>query len=355
MRRGFRERKVRKTANDRRTTIPDAFEFFTMRILIAEDDRVSNRMLAVNLERWGHEVVATMDGAEALEKLRAPDAPRLLIIDWMMPEMDGLQLCKALRDDQSGLFRYVIMLTSRTDTSDAVAALDSGADDYLTKPYDMAELRARVSVGVRIIDLQMKLEEANRKLAHTARTDELTQTLNRKAIMECLSEELARNERRQEGLVVLMCDIDYFKRVNDTYGHVCGDRVLREVADRLRSACRAYDHVGRYGGEEFLTVLGGPPPDAVEIIGDRFLSRVNSTPVGTDFGAIEVTASFGIIWVPPVARTTADAVLQAVDALLYEAKSRGRNRYVIAGPEGAPYPTGAASEPRGAKPSGTDG
>jgi diguanylate cyclase (GGDEF)-like protein len=319
-----------------------------MRILIAEDDRVSNRMLAVNLERWGHDVVATMNGAEALEQLQAPDAPRLAIVDWMMPEMDGLQLCQTLRDDENGVFRYLIMLTSRTEKGDAVAALDGGADDYLTKPYDMAELRARVNVGVRIIDLQMKLEEANRKLAHTARTDELTQTLNRKAIMDFLGEELARNERRREGLVVLMADIDYFKRINDTYGHVCGDRVLREVADRLKSACRAYDHVGRYGGEEFLVVLGGPPPDAVEVIGERFLSRVNGTPVGTDFGAIEVTASFGIIWVPPVARTTPDAVLHAVDALLYEAKSRGRNRYVSAGPEGAPYPTGAAPTQHGA-------
>jgi diguanylate cyclase (GGDEF)-like protein len=302
-------------------------------------------MLSVNLERWGHEVVSTEDGLQALDALRKPDAPRLAIVDWMMPAMDGLQLCKTLQQDRTETFRYVIMLTSRTDKEDAVAALDAGADDYLTKPYDMAELRARVNVGARIVDLQTRLEKANAELAHTARTDALTQTLNRKAILDTLQEELARNERRQEGLVVMMCDLDYFKKVNDTYGHVCGDRVLRETAERLHSACRAYDHVGRYGGEEFLIVLGGPPPEAVEIIGDRFLSRITAMPYGTDFGAIEVTASFGILWVPPSSRTTAEAALHAVDALLYEAKSRGRNQYVSAGPDGAPFPTGASSHP----------
>jgi len=298
-----------------------------MKVLIAEDDVTSRLLLKKVLSRWDYEVLATKDGAEAWEALQAPDAPRLVVLDWMMPQLDGVEVCRRLRQLETEQPPYVILLTARGGTEDIVRGLDAGADDYLGKPYDPEELRARVEVGRRFIELNERLLEAQHALEVLARTDALTGILNRGAIVKLLDAELARARRENAALSVGMLDIDHFKRVNDTYGHAAGDDVLREVVRRAQTVLRPYDHLGRFGGEEFLVIIPGVEgPEALEIL-ERIRAVVSAAPIGVQGQELTVTVSLG------GATSTgepAEQLLVRADDTLYAAKEQGRDRVLMA-------------------------
>lgn len=300
-----------------------------MKILIAEDDSVSRRILETHLTKWGHKVVAVSDGAEAWEILQRLDAPRIAVLDWVMPHLNGPDLCTRIRDATDRPFTYVIILTAKEKTSDIVVALDAGADDYLTKPYHAQELRSRIGAATRIVLLHEKLEEANAKLFMMARTDSLTRVYNRGAIMERLDQEVDRSLREEIPLAVMMVDVDNFRRINDAHGHLTGDKVLVEVAQRLCAECRPYDSTGRYGGEEFLIVCPGPRPEDVTTMAERIRQRIKGTPVAADGHRLDTTVSIGAVWVDASQRVPANDVIRLVDSLLSQAKNDGRDCAIV--------------------------
>ena len=248
------EREFARLKEAMTTATVRAAEVFPMRILIAEDDFTSRTVLAGVLKKEGHEVEATVNGAEAWQALQQPDAPALVILDWMMPEMDGPEVVRRVRALETDRPPYIMMLTTRGEKADIIAGLDAGANDYLAKPFDPGELRARVEVGRRMVEMQAALIASREALAHQATHDPLTGMLNRRAILERLRQELTRAGRNGDTWAVGMCDIDHFKQVNDTYGHQTGDEVLRGLARILNESLRPYDSVGRMGGEEFLVI-----------------------------------------------------------------------------------------------------
>jgi two-component system cell cycle response regulator len=297
-----------------------------MRILIAEDDLTSRTALVGVLKKGGHEVLETTNGLEAWEELQKPDAARLAILDWMMPEMDGLEVVRRVRALQTGRPPYIIMLTAKGEKADIIAGLDAGADDYLAKPFDLGELHARVGVGCRMVGMQDALIESREALAHQATHDALTGMLNRRAIFDHLHKELARAGRHGDRVVVGMCDIDHFKQVNDTYGHQSGDDVLCGLSMILKESLREYDSVGRIGGEEFLVIA--PMKAGMDLMSlfRRVCARVAQSRITTRSGALSITVSVGVA--SEGDGETVDAMLAAADAALYRAKQEGRNRVV---------------------------
>ena len=310
-----------------------------MKILIAEDDSVSRRILETHLTKWGHRVVAVRDGAEAWEVLQRLDAPRIAVLDWVMPHIDGPELCCRIREASDRPFTYIIILTAKEKTSDIVVGLDAGADDYLTKPFHAQELRSRIGAATRIVLLHEKLEEANAKLFMMSRTDSLTRVYNRAAIMERLDQEVDRSLREEIPLAVMMVDVDNFKRVNDAHGHLTGDKVLVEVAQRLCAEGRPYDTIGRYGGEEFLTVCPGPRLEDVTTMAERIRQRIKGTPVAADGHRLDITVSVGAIWVDASLRVSSQEVILSVEALLHQAKRAGRDCAMV-----EQYPKGEPPE-----------
>ena len=225
-----------------------------MKILIADDDPVSSRLLDRLLVKWGYEVIAAHDGSEAWEVLQAENAPRVALLDWIMPGIDGLEICRRVRARSSQPYVYIMLLTANDKVGNLVEGLESGADDYLTKPFHPQELRARLRVGLRMLDLESRLVEARESLRFKASHDSLTTIWNRGAIIEMLERELSRARRDGSSVGILLADIDHFKKVNDTLGHDGGDFLLKTVADRLRSVTRIDDMVARLGGDEFVVV-----------------------------------------------------------------------------------------------------
>jgi two-component system, cell cycle response regulator len=304
-----------------------------MRILIADDDPFSRRFLQKTLEKWGYETVPADDGLKALEILHRDDAPHLAIVDWMMPGLDGLEVCRRVRQAEASRPIYVIMLTAKGEVEDLVQAMDAGADDFTTKSFDVRELKVRLHAGERIV----KLEDTLRRMATR---DALTELWNRAAILEMLERELARSERNGASVGVIMADVDYFKRVNDVHGHAGGDAALVEVAKRLRSGLREYDGAGRYGGEEFLVILPGASAAATAEVAERLRASIASEPFQLARERIEITASFGTAVSVAEQNLGADALIRAADMALYQAKNAGRNRVELAQPlpaaKGAP-------------------
>ncbi len=303
-----------------------------MKVLIAEDDAVTRRVLEANLRNWGYDVVVCADGAEASAALQREESVHLVILDWMMPIMTGVEICRQIRDSTRKAYTYVILLTGKSERDEVVQGLEAGADDYITKPFDPNELKVRVRAGARIVHLQQDLLAALEKSEFQATHDALTTLWNRAAILERLSSELARSSREGTPVGVIIADIDHFKHINDEHGHLCGDEVLREVARALAALVRPYDVVGRYGGEEFVAVLPGCNTDQATEIAERLRNRFSTNPVRTLQGSLRVTLSFG------VASTTdekkhrdVDPVIQAADEALYEAKRKGRNRVEACG------------------------
>lgn len=309
------------------------------KVLIAEDDPVSRRLLELFLVKWGFEVTIATSGTEALHLLERMDAPRLAILDWMMPGMEGIQVCQKLRETADRRYVYVLLLTARTQKEDLLQGLKSGADDYLTKPFDAQELRARLHVGQRILDLQDQLIAAGEQLLYRATHDSLTGIVNRGVIMDTLRQERARQAREGGSFGLILADLDHFKYVNDTYGHLAGDEVLREAARRMTASIRPYDSVGRYGGEEFLIVV--PSSDAKGTLGlaERIRRAIEAQPVLANSIPISVTASLGVTASVSSSPLDAQEILRLADAALYRAKELGRNRCELAkAPEPAATP-----------------
>src|SRR5579871_725939 len=207
-----------------------------MKILAAEDNPIFQTMLRSMLTKWGYEVVIGRDGIEALDILQQENAPRLAILDWMMPGLDGVEVCRRVRAGRSEPYIYILLLTARNDSQDVVEAIDAGADDYLTKPFNTLELRARLRAGRRIIELQEELLVAREALRQQAMHDGLTGLLNRTAILGVLQQELARANRDNQSVSILMVDLDHFKQINDSLGHLAGDAVLEEAAVRMKAS-----------------------------------------------------------------------------------------------------------------------
>lgn len=294
-----------------------------MRILIADDDRVSRRLLEGTLTRLGHDVQTVCTGTDATDALLEPDAPRLAILDWMMPGADGLAVCRTVRA-KAAHYVYVILLTARDRPEDMEAAAAAETDDFLTKPFDVRELRGRLKAAERILDLQERLLEAQDALRYEATHDRLSELWNRGMILDHLDRELSRARREGQPLAVALADLDHFKQVNDSLGHGAGDAVLREAASRMKRALRDIDAIGRYGGEEFLIVLPHCSVEDARGVVERVRGAVCGTPIEVGAEPIRTSVSLGVAGADDT--TTPTSIVQAADEALYRAKSAGRDR-----------------------------
>ncbi|WON75133.1 diguanylate cyclase [Nitrosospira sp. Is2] len=294
-----------------------------MKVLIADDDPVALLYLHCALEEGGYDVVTASDGKSACDILLGTDAPKLAILDWMMPQMDGVDVCRRVRQTVRDRYIYLIMLTSKSETRFTVEAMDSGADDFISKPYGMDELQARLRTGSRISVLE---QELRLKATH----DSLTGLYNRGAIVDILKNAMSRRARKAYPLSIILADLDHFKRTNDTYGHQAGDEVLREVTRRAANVLRPYDSFGRYGGEEFLIVL--PECDACTAfaVAERVRLVIAGKPVLTNFGPIPSSLSLGVAGAEGETSLQFDNFIEHADKALYQAKNSGRNRVVLA-------------------------
>jgi two-component system, cell cycle response regulator len=307
-----------------------------MRILIADDDVLSLRLLERTLERDGYEVTAVQNGRLAAEHLCRQDGPRLALLDWVMPELDGPAVCRQVRQKRQQVYVHMVLLTSKESKQDVIEGLESGADDYLIKPFDPAELKARLRTGLRILQLEDRLVEAREDMRFKATHDPLTGLFNRGIIMDLLSRELSRTHRENGCTTILLGDVDHFKDVNDTLGHIAGDEVLREVARRMVASVRSYDYVGRYGGEEFLVVLNNCDASASLLRAEQIRRAIASVPVQTIRGPNSVTMSLGVISSRDWGLRPVEELLQEVDVALYKAKAAGRNCVKLASPHVLP-------------------
>ncbi len=298
-----------------------------MKILIAEDDPVSRKILEATLIKCGYEVVVTSDGKEALEALKAADgAPKLAVIDWTMPEMDGLEVCRKVRESGNKKYVYIILVTAREGKQNLVQGMDAGADDYMVKPYDPDELKVRLRAARRILDLQEIFLANEEILKDKAMHDPLTGLWNRGGIMEIFERELKRGSREKKSVGVIMADLDLFKAVNDTYGHIAGDAILRGVARRINSSIRSYDAAGRYGGEEFLCVLPGSNDQSAMEIAQRIRKAIEKKLFDTSEGIISITLSLGATTYSEGREPDMESLIRQADTALYRAKRNGRNR-----------------------------
>jgi len=299
-----------------------------MRIVIAEDDPVSRRLLETTLTRWGHDVIVANDGLQAWDILQRDDAPRLAILDWMMPGMDGPQVCRQVRSQGQERYIYILLLTAKRQRQDIVEGMEAGADDYITKPFDSQELRARLRAAGRILDLQSRLLSTHESLRDQATHDSLTGLPNRLLFGDRLADRLEMARRHNRMLAVMFLDVDRFKYINDTFGHNTGDLLLKWVASRLSNLLRKEDMVARMGGDEFTIMLSeiNSRCDA-----DQFAQRVLqsfSKPFVLDGQEIFVSASVGVS-IFPSDGTDAETLVKNADTAMYRAKENGRGCHQI--------------------------
>jgi two-component system, cell cycle response regulator len=310
-----------------------------MKILVAEDDTLSRVMLQKSLERAGYEVIAVNNGERSIAALHAEDPPRLALLDWVMPEKDGIEVCREIRSHRERPYTYLILLSSKESKREIVEGLEAGADDYLTKPYDEEELKARLRTGERILELEDRLVEARENMRFQATHDPLTSLWNRGVIEEFLGREIRRSRRENSCTVVMLCDVDHFKQVNDQFGHNIGDDVLRELARRLQRSVRSYDMVGRFGGEEFLVILNRCDPGTAMTRAENLRAMVAKQPFQTRANPLAITISVGVALSCDFLQENPDEILAAVDEALYAAKNAGRNCVCMAQLPGRPPAT----------------
>lgn len=301
-----------------------------MRILIAEDEVVSRRLLAAALTKMGHDVVSSANGAEAWKALENEEIG-LVIADWMMPEVDGLELVRRIRSRADLPYVYVILLTSRADMEDLVAGMEAGADDYIRKPFHRDELMVRIKAGQRVITLERELALKNKRLDELAKIDGLTGLWNRRSFDEDLLHRHDQSRRFGHAYSLAMVDIDHFKAYNDLLGHEAGDTALREVARALRDGTRSIDRVYRYGGEEFVVLLLETKAEGARVLGERLRQSVQDLalphPGNPTFEV--VTISVGVASYRPGTGASPEDVLRHADISLYRSKTEGRNRCTV--------------------------
>jgi diguanylate cyclase (GGDEF)-like protein len=325
---------------------PQCAEDWSARVLVAEDDAAARGVLELLLPKWGYNVLAVDDGAQAWGVLQSRDAPRLALLDWTLPEMEGIEVCRRVRENSKRPYTYILLLAASGQKQDLFNALHGGADDYLVKPFDAAELRARLYVGRRILAAQDELIAAREALRFQATHDPLTGLWNHGESMRILDREVARSNRAQQPISLLMVDLDHFKQVNDARGHLVGDEVLAEVSRRLLASVRPYDAVGRCGGEEFVIVVPGAEGLVAAGLAERIVTHLRDRPFGTSAGPVRVTASVGVTFGSPAKSLSAIDLIRAADVALYRAKQNGRNRTEISFPEElAPQSTQEAAPP----------
>ena len=298
-------------------------------ILLAEDDPISRKMLEKILVKEGFEVTLAENGKEALTLFKQRFFP-IVLTDWLMPEMEGPELCKAIRNEKPEGYVYIVLLTAKDSKDDIISGLESGADDYLTKPADRAELIARLKNGLRILDLEKSLKEANEEIRTLSITDSLTGIYNRGYLNERLPQEMKRSIRYRRSLSLILCDIDHFKSVNDNFGHVAGDTILKGFVDCITASIRdQIDWAARYGGEEFLLVLPETDFLGARHLAERLRVVISDKCYTVDEKKVRITASFGVSGFSPemlIKNLSVDDMLNHVDKYLYKAKNGGRNR-----------------------------
>jgi diguanylate cyclase (GGDEF)-like protein len=303
-----------------------------MNVLVADDSGLYRTLLKSLIEGWGYDVSLAANGYEAHDILKSDDAPRLAILDCFMPGLGGLELCQQLRSRKEH-YVYTILISVADRESDVLRGFELGADDYLCKPFKERELLARIKVGERIIRSHEELFEGREALQFQASHDSLLPVWNRKAIMDLLSTELSRASRLQSPFSVFFADLDLYKLVNDRYGHLVGDEVLRCVSDRLAKAVRESDHIGRCGGEEFLVVLPNCGTEAAREVAERVRQHVGSQAIAVSSGVVKTTVSIGVSeW---QSGQTIPELLHCADVALYRAKQNGRNRVEVESTDGA--------------------
>jgi two-component system cell cycle response regulator len=293
-------------------------------ILVVDDSPVYRKLVQQILAPQPYTLLLAQNGQEALQLYRQ-HSPCIVITDWIMPDLSGLEICRQIRADRSDAYTYLIVMTSDTQKGNVVKALESGADDYLTKPFDPGEMLARVGVGRRIIDLNRELAVKRLELEEAARTDPLTELPNRRAIEDWASRQLRGSARHGFPFWVVLGDIDCFKSVNDTFGHDAGDVVLKTFADLLKKVTRASDMCGRLGGDEFLMVLTHVPPENIEATVNGFREQFAALSFPFKGQSVHVTASFGVYGIHGKDYQEFATVIRKADHLLYEAKRSGRN------------------------------
>ncbi|MCD6584362.1 MAG: diguanylate cyclase [Desulfobacteraceae bacterium] len=300
-------------------------------VMLVEDSRTQALKLQIMLDRYGYHVTVAQNGLEAMNMLLNSQTS-IVISDWIMPEMDGSELCRAIRKHDFGNYVYIILLTAKDSKNDIIEGLEAGADDYLTKPVDDAELIARLTTAERVIRLESSLKRRNKEIALLSITDPLTKIFNRGYLNDNLPKAFKRAVRYHQKLSIIICDIDYFKRVNDKYGHQTGDMVLISFAKKLNDALRKdIDWMARYGGEEFLIVLPETDLNGATIAAERFRSKISQLITHAEGNDIQVTASFGIATITyedDKSHITTDDLIKAADRCLYQAKDRGRNKCI---------------------------
>ena len=301
-----------------------------MRILVADDALLIRRLLGAQLAEAGYEVVTADNGPDALAILTGQEPPLMAILDWMMPGLDGIEVCRELRRRGNAPYVHVILLTSRDDAASLIEALDAGADDFLTKPFKLAELEARLRAGKRAVALQQELSGAREALLLQSKHDSLTDSLNRRDILELLEIERIRNLRQALPFGVMFVEVDHFQGVNETHGRPAGDAILVEVAARLKQAIRPYDSVGRYEGEKFVVGLPGCDAAKASVVGERLRQMISQEPVAGTWGSLVVTVSVGLATTESIPVGTLDDLLAAADGALQRAKARGSNCQEVA-------------------------
>lgn len=292
-----------------------------MKIIVAEDDPVTLLLIIETLRKWDYEVLAAKNGLEVLDLLDKHIDVQLFLLDWQMPELDGITLCQRLKTSNRVDCSYITILTSKKHTSNVVEALEAGADDFISKPFSPEELQVRLKVGCRII-------ETENKLLFQAQHDPLTNILNHRAIVDVLSQLWERSKRDSSPLAVLMLDLDYFKRVNDSYGHQAGDYTLKHFCSLVKRELRPYDSFGRYGGEEFTICLPATDADQAIVVAQRIRARIESSPIEYDGLCFGLTVSIGVAHFSEN-QTSYKQVLLNADRAAYSAKEQGRNKVVI--------------------------
>lgn len=291
-----------------------------MKILVVEDDPVTRLLLSRTCHEWGFTLIEAESAEDAMELLKRPEYAdiHILLTDWSLPNMSGVSLCQLLKSSMPNHLLYVVMLTNKSSTESLVEAMDKGVDDFISKPFEAEVLRVRLRAGFRIVEQSLKLE-------FLANHDELTELWNRRKLIQELEKEWQRFKRSNEKLSLLLMDIDHFKRINDTYGHLAGDAALKHFANLLKKQCRPYDIPGRYGGEEFILALPETDLDQATLVGNRLREQLAQHPLKFEEYQIDLTVSIGVAEVAQDCSELQELITRA-DNAMYKAKRNGRDR-----------------------------